>query len=561
MYNLYCALIICLFSGLACSSISENELVGFAVSHSSGFYEKPFRLVVKSEYDVYYTTDGSVPDTNSIPYSEPIDLDNLRKEPITISHIPTTPMQGKWHLEKFKWKPVRDKLERGAVILRFKEFNRGKEVSEGQVYSYSYFVDSGIRTRHSFPVVSIAIDTNHLFNYETGIYTPGILFDQTPWNDSVGDFWPPGNYREKGKKWERDASVQFFERDGKLGFDVDAGIRIHGAVIGGFPVKSLRISMREKYGDTVVDYPLFENMTNTRFKRLLLRNSGNDFLDTYFRDALLHDILSPLDVELQGSRPVVVYINGEYWGIHNLREKLDKHYLNAHFGVMEDDLQMVEVCGAESHGSPDDFLRIYQFTPDSDLSVDSNYNYIAEQIDMSNYIDYNLAQIYFGNLDWPANNVKTWKTTDPTSKWRWMVFDLDWTFGYQQLGVKATADYNSLADAVEEGSKKWYNADCSTLLLRNLFKNENFRKLFVSRYLELSKTVFATANIIAKIDAYEKMYESEMEEHINRWNYPNSMEEWRRSIEEMRVYARERPVHFNTHLEEYLNISLNQFTQ
>jgi len=318
--------------------------------------------------------------------------------------------------------------------------------------------------------------------------------------------------------------------------------------------------MKEKFGDPILNYKVFDDVDLSTFKRLLLRTSGNDFLGTYFRDALLQDLLSPLDMELQASRPSVVYINGEYWGIHNIREKLDKHYLMTHFNLKEDEFDLLEVCGTLSHGTGSEYRDLIEFVKHKDLNIPKNYQHITDKIDIENYINQHLAEIYFGNTDWPGNNVKIWKKRGSDGKWRWMTFDLDLSFGYNKIRKNILADYNSFEDAIAEDSEKWYNYECSTLFLRTFLKVPAFRSHFIRRYLELSKTIFSPDHIIKNIDEYEQLYKTEMVQHINRWNYPRSMKEWHMEIEKMREYARNRPDHFRKHIESHFGATLEELS-
>jgi len=553
---------------VSCSSTKRlnyesTKKTAFKVSHESGFYAEPFNLTIdhSSQSKIYYTTDGSYPDTTSQLYNSPINLSAYIGIPGNLSSIPTTPLNGMWQLQYFKWIPPKIEVTKRAATIRIREFQNGVPTSGFDAFTFVYFIGKDDAQKHQFPVVSIVTDKKHLFDYEKGIYVPGIHYDSASWKGPTDPFWPPGNYQMKGKLWERPAAVHYFDEDDELGFSLDAGIRIQGAVIGGFPIKSLRIVMKKKFGDSILNYPVFKDSKLSTYKRLLLRTSGNDFLGTYFKDALLQDVLSPLDLELQSSTPSVVYINGEYWGIHNIREKLDKHFIKTHFNLKEDQFDIVEVCETLNHGDIQEYKNLIDYIKNNDISSDDVYGKVSEQIDIKNYIDYNLAELYFGNSDWPGNNVKLWKEKGIGNKWRWLVFDLDLSFGYSQMNFFHSPDHNSLKDATAIDSKEWFNYDCSTFLFRTLLKNESFKKQFVSRYLELSASNFSADYIISKINAYENLYASEMEAHINRWNYPKSMNSWREEIDKMREYARNRPKYFKAHIELTLNVNIDALSK
>jgi|TARA_B110000027_G_C16102515_1_gene293771 hypothetical protein len=540
-----------------------SEAVQFRVSHKSGFYKKPFKLSIDhpAELKIYYTTDGSFPDTNSTLYMFPIDLKPLLDAPGHLSMVPTTPLEGMWNLKYFKWIEPKIKMQKTAAMIRIREFENGVATAGYDAITFVYFIENETTGKHQFPIISIVTEEKHLFDYEKGIYIPGVHYENASWQNSNDPFWPPGNYLKRGKRWERPAAIHYFDKKKKLGFSINAGICIQGAVTGGFPIKSLRILMKKKFGDSILHYPVFEDSEHSTFKRLLLRTSGNDFLGTYFRDALLQEVLSPLDLELQASTPSVVYINGEYWGIHNIREKLDKHYIKTHFKLKDEQFDILEECGSLNHGSVTEFKTLMNHIINNDIRDLKVYKHVCKNIDINNYIDQHLAELYFGNSDWPANNVKLWKEKGPGNKWRWLTFDLDLSLGYSKMGNSHSPDHNSLKYGIEEGSEKWFNYGCSTFLLRTLLKNKRFKTSFIERYIKLSKSVFSADNIIKKIDQYELLYESEMKMHIDRWNYPTSMVSWREEINRMRDYVRQRPKYFKDHLEMILNVKINDFSK
>src|SRR5690606_13543254 len=142
-----------------------------------------------------------------------------------------------------------------------------------------YFVDPDGPGRYSFPVVSLATDPANFFDHETGIYVSGVHES----NNNPGRPWHnDGNFKQRGDAWERPIHVEFFEASGTRMLAQDAGVRIHGGATRNFTQKTLRLYARpeyeqETYGDNWFTYPLFPGNPNRRYKRLLLRNSGNDW--------------------------------------------------------------------------------------------------------------------------------------------------------------------------------------------------------------------------------------------------------------------------------------------
>ena len=515
-------------------------------SHESGFYSNDFFLNLTCENSnetIYYTLDGSEPTTNSIQFTDSILVTDKTLSPNIFSTIPTTPLIGPYQLNGFIWKIPETPVSKGTVI-KYRSFD--SETPKSKVYIKTFFVFPELEERYTFPVVSIITDSLNLFDYDTGIYIPGKTFSENGWN-----WWPSGNYHNKGIDWERNVNIEFFDNEGNLGFQTDAGMRMHGYGSAALSQKSFKIYFRSEYGKSSIKYPIFANSSVNEFKRLIFRNSGNDFIYTHFRDALLQDLIKNLDMETQNFRPSVVFLNGEYWGIHNIRERYDEYYFETHFNIKEENLVIAGVCGSVVEGSGEYYLELFSFIKDNDISVEENYIQIKDWIDINNYIDYNIAEIYYANYDWPCNNYKMWKSTDIDSKWRWLIYDLDYSFAYDN---DCKVDFNSFEFATEKGVTGWPNCDCSTLLLRSLSENEDFKQQFVERFAVLLNTIFHPDTVCNKIDYFRNLYSTEINEHIERWSHPETIMQWGINIDRMKHFALKRPCIIQKQIMDFFNL-------
>ena len=395
--------------------------------------------------------------------------------------------------------------------------------------------------RYSFPVVSLMTDSTNLFDHTKGIYVPGLVYDNNP---SWTNFWGTGNYHQSGDNWERPVHIEFFEKDGSEAINQDAGVRIHGSGASSLPEKSLRIYARSEYGKSTFDYQVFPKRNKKDFKRLILRNSGQDFLWTLFADALIQDASRNIGIEISDFRPVIVFINGEYWGIHNLRERYDEYYLQDYCGLAPEDIEIIDEGTLCHYYNNKHYEEMCNFIENNDLSIDKNYEIIKDYIDIYNTINYFVHKIFFGVMDWPGNNVKIWRPLIENGKWRWLAFDNDDGMMYPQV--------NSFIHATAINSESWQNPPWSTFIFRNLMKNENFKKLFFETLDLRMKTVFSEENILKKIDAFESLYKPEIDEHIRRWNYPQDVNEWKYNVEKLREFIRIRTAIIPQHIEEYI---------
>lgn len=475
-----------------------------AVSLPGGFYTGPQTIVLASgdpETVVRYTLDGTPPTVDSPTATAPLT-------------IPST------------------------QVMRAAAFRDGYRPS--QVVTQSYFIDA----THELPVVSLVTDPAHFFSDETGIYVEGTngipgrcRSDPVNWN----------------QEWERPVHVAFYEPDGTLGFAMDAGVQIHGGCTRIYPQKSLALYARRAYGAAKIDYPVFADLPFERYNNLILRSSAQDWWRTLFRDGLIQSVIRPrMDVDGQAYRPAVVYLNGQYWGIHNLREKQNEHYLEAHHGV---DPDAVEIMGSEDaplRGHSAHYDRLLDYLAAHDLNTPESYRFIRSMIDVDAYLAYLVAEIYSANGDWPANNLKLWRPRTPDGRWRWMLFDLDFGFGGNAIGQY---DTNNLALATAPDGPSWPNPPWSTYLFRRLLENDRFKHAFLQRLAAHASTTFAPDRVLPIIDSLQAQIASEIPRHKARW--PQSMSlggSWPELVEIMRTFARNRALSIRGHVYDQFDV-------
>ncbi|MEA3445405.1 MAG: CotH kinase family protein, partial [Bacteroidota bacterium] len=420
-----------------------------------------------------------------------------------------------------------------------------------KVYCKTFFVNYN-SVNNNFPFVSIVTDSLNLFDNDSGIFIPGKYYDETGWDS----WWPAGNYSLKGNEWERAVHFDFFTGNKELQIATNAGIRMHGCGSLTFPQKSFKLYFRNEYGMKEIDFPIFKDIETTVFKRLIFRNSGNDFLETHFRDALLQFLLKDIDIEIQGFQPCQVFINGEYWGIYNIRERQDKYYFENRFDIPEDSLILLGICGSEIVGSNLAYSELVDFIIENDVDTDESFRYFDSVIDLRNFYDYNIAEIYYANYDWPCNNNKFWKTTNANSKWRWLIYDLDLSFGYRK---DSKYSYPSLQHATAEGVYSWPNCDCSTFLLRNLLKNETIKNKFVERFAYHLNNTFETQKVLQAIAQFRELYKPVISEHISRWSYPSEYYIWENNINTLCTFAEKRPCEMKQQIIEFFNLDTFAF--
>jgi spore coat protein CotH len=512
------------------SNLSDTNQLIF--SDQEGFYTNPFLLSIYSVLGdtIYYTLNGDIPTDSSIVFNGSLFISCVNAQPNTISEIPTSPEQ---NLISYKaWEPPSEIIDK-ATIIRCASYKKGIRTSK--IYTKTYFVDNEIKNKYTLPVISLVTAEENLFNSDSGIFVPGVNYNIT------NPEWT-GNYFMTGDNWERDIHIEYFEHNGTTGFSQDAGIRIHGGKTRQAAQKSLRLYAREECGTKYFNYKLFPQKEVYEYKRFILRTTMAAWGgQTIIKDALAQNIASSLNIDYQDFQPVIVFVNGEYWGIHTIRDRIDEKFIEYMHNIDEDSVEFNELGNVA-------YNNLIEFIEDNSLEFNSNYEYVKTQIDIDNYIDYTIAELFFANYDWPANNMKMWRKI-PDGKWRWVFYDLDAGFGNPIYNMFKHATLN-------DPSVTWPNSPSSTFLFRNLLKNDAFKAKLIHRYAEILNSVFDYEIITYKLDSIKAIYSPEIERHIGRWNYPDSFNKWEQDIEnELLSFIEKRPCEVRKNIMTFFNLT------
>ncbi len=549
-----------------------------ALSVSSGFFDDPFHVEITHDdpgTTILYTLDGSTPrpenlggttyqyvdqypgnpgDETGNPitrsyhthvFDDPILIEDISKDPDRLTMIPTT-----WHAQPGY---IPDEPVFKGTIVRAIAVKEGA-LASNEVFE-TYFVSSSGHHDYSLPVLSVATSESYLFDYKDGIYVPGIDF--LNWREdhpeSEANWRVPSNYHRRGVEWEYPAAVMLFGKDREVVFQQNTGFRIHGGWARTLPAKSLRLYARNLYGNDVIDAEIFSGHGRQPYKRLLVRNSGQDWSRTLFRDAALQTIFGDLYFDTQAYQPALLFINGEYWGIFNIRERYDKHYLERVYGVDGENLDIIANHHEVKEGDDQHFKSLMGYAEDHDLSESAHYAQVKTKMDVHNFIDYYIAQIFSGNNDWPHSNIDFWRLrTDKfiekaqpghDGRWRWLMYDLDVGFG-----VWVNAGFDGIEWAADPEKEE------ATLLFRNLLENQTFRHKFINRFADLLNTTFLPCHTTEIIRGIQKRIKPEINEHIDRWSQHDDMDAWLLRVDHMLAYAETRPGHQKDHIMSYFGL-------
>jgi len=471
------------------STMFEGYMNAPVFSHTAGFY--PGEIAVSIAFDfssgnVFYTLDGSVPGPLSTPYTAPIRLDSTK-------------------------------------VLRAKAFGIGTGFLPSACITATYFI--GFNS--TLPVFSISTNPGNLWDWNTGIYVKGP--NASPEYPYFGaNFW---------QDWEVPAHIEFFETNQKRVTSQDAGLSINGGSVSRTrPMQSLRLTARETYGESRFRYQLFQEKDISQFKNIVLRNSSGDYNKTHFRDGSLHKLMiGNVDVDLLCYRPSVVFLNGAYWGVQNIREKFSRFYLEENHAANPDRVDLLEEDSTIIQGDFNDFNAMYQYITREDMTQAIAYDSVARMLDIQSFCDYIIAETYLSNIDWPYNNIKYWKEKKPGSKWRYLLMDLDISLGNYGWAPAEMDVLGRLLGPYGDHNKH-------VQILRSLLQNEEFRLYFINRYADLVNTLFTAEHLGAHIDRVKEVLEPEMPRHFARWG--NSMQTWNEEINQVVMpYIQTRPAY------------------
>lgn len=462
----------------------------------------------------YYTTDGTIPDESAYQYTVPI-------------------------------------LMNSTTAIRVRSFAAGK--LPGEIITQTYLINEDV----NLPVISLVTDPANLFDDEKGIYV-------------IGTNGRPGYCTDKpmnvNQDWERPVNIELYDMQGNMELNQQAGVKIFGGCSRTrYPQKSLALFARGIYGKGSFNAQLFKDKPIYEFESFILRNSADDCRYTMFKDAMGQAILEDTHIDRQGYRPTEVFINGQYWGIHNIREKLNEHYVAGNFNIDLQEVNLLTRNPADEwnvlYGSGEHYNTMIRYVERQDMIGEEDFAYIESKMDVDNYIDYQIAQIYLSAGDWPGNNIKFWRAASgPLDRWRWIIYDLDNCF--------IRTERNTLDLATDPWCDcGWPNPPWSTKLFRRALVNETFRNTFIQRYAWHMNTTFHPERVIHYIDSMRDNIAAAIPRHIERWGGQtvpepeswigptfNSMEEWESHIDRMRRFILERKPHATQHVIDYFSL-------
>lgn len=453
-------------------AINQGGFVGFAQMptfvSTGGMYDQPplLELNVPADTQVYYTTDATDPTAASALYTGPVQLGT------------------------------------GTTTIRARAY--ADDLAPSQIMTQTYFTS----IYHAMPVIALTTAPDNLWNEDTGMLADGPLLDRdntpTPWDNAT--YW---------KKLHYTGFIEYYDEDGNQQLSQGMNFHVMAQYSLDMPQKSFAVRADGQFGLSSFDYAFFDDRPFDSYRAIVLRNGGQDGKYTRVIDGLQHQLIDETDTNVitQAWKPVVVYLNGEYYGHYNLRERVGAAMLAQHHGwTNPNDLDILESDGTSSsqvnQGSNEDYKALVNYVKSHDLKNDREaLDHVLSQVDVENMIDYFFFEMFYGNTD--PGNIRFYrnaKTGD--GKWRYVIYDLDWGLFDSKFG--------GVSYVLNEKGMGSYRIS-SNVLIRHLIQVPEIQEKFMHRSGQMFQTVFTSENMVSHFNDMIDQIQIEMQLHFNLW--------------------------------------------
>tara|TARA_B100001093_G_scaffold511223_1_gene578642 strand:+ start:134 stop:1990 length:1857 start_codon:yes stop_codon:yes gene_type:complete len=358
------------------------------------------------------------------------------------------------------------------------------------------------------------------------------------------------NFWEPWSKWSR---MEFFDADQNKQFETQFDLEIHGGWSRAEPQKSFRIDTKSIYKGSI-EYPLISGKSHINdFNNFNLRNGGQHGWNDRIQDAIISRVVKETNIDRMGYEPAIVYLNGDYWGLYGIREKIDEHYVESNHGMRSDKVDLLNRDSALA-GSSDHFMETFEIIQNTSVQDTSFMDIFSSRFDIENYIDYFITQTYIQNMDWMGiawglNNVKLWRPDTLGGVWRYVLYDTDASFGYFGQNI-----WDNYIDAARFPT---VSSEHSQIFSRVLL-NQDFKCKFTNRYDDLINTIFQTNHFNQISNELKNSISSAIPTHINLWASQgsglNSVSQWSNAISSISSYNSARIATARLHINQSLNL-------
>lgn len=337
------------------------------------------------------------------------------------------------------------------------------------------------------------------------------------------------------------AHAELYEKDDS--FSIDCGMKLFGGQTRFISKKSFAIKFTADYGPSKLEYKVFDNRDAVKYDTLVIRSGSQDYTGSMFRDELATSIMDDYGtVDVQAYKPVILYINGKYWGIYFLREKVDAEFVSHHYNVPEDGTNIVRIDNNISEGTSSFYRNLVNYVASHDMTTDESYNYVSSKIDIDNFFDYWIGELYTTNND----IVNTRYFNNPSvdnGKIKMIFYDFDYAFYNYDRNYM-----NWMTAPGGMGDHKYSNT-----LLVNILKNKKFRTRFLERASYNMKNVWTDKNVLDRYNELYNLLKPEMKRNQERWN--KTYASWEEKCKDLKNYINKRRSYMLSSIKSYFGLS------
>ncbi len=519
-------------------------------SHAAGFRAGSFSLTLSSpdpNATIYYTLDGSEPTEGA-------------------SHNPYTYRYEEYYGGSTETRYYDTYQYSGPIAISSTTVVRAKAVRPGYMPSQTVTRTFILEAAPTLPVISLSSTPANLWDDLIGIFVMG----PPPY---TGTRFGSANVWED---WERAAYLELFEPDGTLGVSQGIGVKTGGDISRLGPQKPMALYARSAYGAGEIDYRVFPDRDIDVFEGLTLRCSGDDWSYTLFQDALTTwGLVDELDLDTHAYRPAHIYLNGEYYGIINIRERRNDQYVASHYNIEPTEVDILVDNMDVAAGDATHYQGLLDYIRANDLRYPAPFAHVRTFMEVDNYLDYMASEIYIANTDWPSGNTRYWRPRVDNGRWRWMLIDTDYAFCSPRPNSRVVEtglyeQYDMIEHATTATSSHWSNKPWSTELFRTLLQNGDFQTRFIRDMADHMNVTFRPDRVLAEIAEKQALLEPEMLDHIGRWGgvynpwsgtinpwlvgIP-SMSQWENEIQRQMDFATSRAPYVRQHVISHFGLS------
>ena len=364
---------------------------------------------------------------------------------------------------------------------------------------------------------SEVVTTSYIINENHTLPVMSISLSPSAFNSVYG-----GHIAKNATK----SHAELFE-DGS-GFSIDCGLRLFGGAGRQLPKKSMNLEFSKAFGPSSLEYKVFDNREAIEFNNLTLRSGSQDYPNSMIRDELGTGVVDDYGtIDVLAYKPIILYINGNYWGVYFLREKTSPELVQHHYNVSPEGTNIFRIDGDISVGSRTSYLNLLDYVNKNDISQAENYEYVKSKLDVENYIDFWIAVGYVFHED--VRNIRYFSNPNVEGgKFKMIFYDLDHAFYWND---------NYFTFMTRPGGITAYH-NFENVLIRNLMRNSEFKALFIERLSYNMNEVWSDKNVLGKYNELYNTLEPEMARNQTRWG--STKEHWINECNKLEKYLKSR---------------------